>query len=323
MKVVAKVPGKCILFGEHAVVYGYPALSMAIPLKSTCIVEEINDQSIHFSFKTLKEVYWGKNLADIGSRMPRRYQQFVVCLNLLADRFGLDIKSLRIQIFSDIFPNAGLGSSASTSISLLSALNEFYSLNLKKKRLVELGFEMERITHGNPSGIDHTTCLFGNVISFQKGKFHIVNLTSKFKLLVTYTNQAHDTREVVSNVRKIKERRPNMFDDIVSKIGSHTRAAEIELIKGNFEMVGKYMNLNQKLLSQLNISNEIIEKINKLALKLGAYGSKLTGAGLGGSVITLGSEEVLKKISKSLSSEGFWNIITSQDKKGAIAMRKT
>jgi mevalonate kinase len=81
------------------------------------------------------------------------------------------------------------------------------------------------------------------------------------------------------------------------------------------------MNFNQDLLSQLNVSNDTIDTINEIALKNGAYGSKLTGAGLGGCVITLGEEKVLKKISKIFNSQGYWNFLTTQDKNGAITTK--
>jgi mevalonate kinase len=232
------------------------------------------------------------------------------------------MKGVKIELSSDIIPNAGLGSSASTSIALISAVSEFYDLNLQKADVLTYVLEMEKISHGNPSGIDHTTCLYGNIIYYQKGSpFHIIYPPDDFQVLITYTNEVHNTKEVVTNVKKLKEEKSYLFDSIVDKIGFYTEIAELELISGNYEEVGKLMNFNQDLLSQLDVSNETINKINEIAIKNGAYGSKLTGAGLGGCVITLGEEKVLKKISKIFKSQGYWNLITTQDKNGAITAK--
>ncbi len=322
MRVTSKVPGKCILFGEHAVVYGFPSISMAIPLNSTCIVEENKLNSIELNFKTINKKYEGSNLVDIEQKIPSNYSQFILGLNSLGNKFDIEIKDIRIELSSDIIPNAGLGSSASTSIALISAVSEFYGLNLKKADIFNFALEMEKITHGNPSGIDHTTCLYGNILFYQKGKpFHIVYPPDDFQVLITYTNQEHDTKEVISNVKRLKDEKSHLFDSIVDKIGFYTEIAELELVSGNYEEVGKLMNFNQDLLSQLNVSNETIDKINEIALKNGAYGSKLTGAGLGGCVITLGEEKELKKIAKIFKSQGYWNFLTTQDKNGAITTK--
>ena len=322
MRVTSKVPGKCILFGEHAVVYDFPAISMAIPLNSTCIVEENKHNSIEINFNTVNEKYEGNNLVNIEKEIPFNYSQFILGLTTLANNFDIIIKDIKIELSSDIIPNAGLGSSASTSIALISAVSEFYDLTLNKAEILNHVLEMEKVTHGNPSGIDHTTCLYGNIIYFQKRRpFHFVYPPDDFHILITYTNQEHNTKEVVSNVKKLKDEESHFFDSIVDKIGFYTEIAELELVSGNYEEVGKLMNFNQDLLSQLNVSNDTIDKINEIALKNGAYGSKLTGAGLGGCVITLGEEKVLKKISKIFKSQGYWNFLTTQDKNGPITTK--
>jgi mevalonate kinase len=322
MRVTSKVPGKCILFGEHAVVYGFPAISMAIPLNSTCTVEENRNNSIELNFKTINNKFEGSNLVDIEQKIPSNYSQFILGLNSLKKNFNLIVKDIKIELFSEIIPNAGLGSSASTSIALISAVSEFYNLTLKKAEILNYALEMEKVTHGSPSGIDHTSCLYGNIIYYQKGRpFHFVYPPDDFYVLITYTNQEHNTKEVISNVKKLKDENSHLFDSIVDKIGFYTEIAELELISGNYEEAGKLMNFNQDLLSQLNVSNDTIDTINEIALKNGAYGSKLTGAGLGGCVITLGEEKVLKKISKIFNSQGYWNFLTTQDKNGAITTK--
>ena len=322
MKVISEVPGKCILFGEHAVVYGFPAISMAIPLKSRCTLQKSNKDQLEINFESLNEQFKGKNFADLHSKLPSRYDQIIFGLNEFIEKYNIKLGNLIIKISSELISNAGLGSSASTSIAMISAVSEYFDLNLREIDLMEFAFQMEKITHGNPSGVDHTTCLFGKMIYFQDGKYRFVVPPDDFQLLITYTNQAHNTKNVVSNVQKIKDEKPDLFNSLMEKIGYYTQIAEEELIDGNYEEVGKLMNLSQDFLSQLNISNNSISIINTIALSNGAYGSKLTGAGLGGCVITLGSENTLKKISKILKSKNYWNLIAKIDKDGVRTVRK-
>ena len=322
MKVISEVPGKCILFGEHAVVYGFPAISMAIPLKSRCTLQKSNKDQLEINFESLNEHFKGKNFADLRSKLPSKYDQIIFGLNELVEKYSIKLEDLTIKISSEIVSNAGLGSSASTSIALISAASEYFDLSLKEEDLAEFALQMEKITHGNPSGVDHSTCLYGKMIYFQDGKYRFVTPPDDFQILISYTKQAHNTKNVVSNVQKIKIEKPNLFNSLMEKIGYYTQIAEQELISGHYEEVGKLMILSQDFLSRLNVSNNSIATINKIALSNGAYGSKLTGAGLGGCVITIGPEKVLKKISKILKSKNYWNYIAKIDKDGVRTVRK-
>lgn len=314
--VLSSAPGKCILFGEHAVVYGYPAIAMALSLNSTCSIEEIEENKIEIILKNYNQSFISSNLEDFLSKIPPQFNQIGYCLKIINNRFNTKFKKIRIIISSSLFPSSGLGSSASISAALIMAINEFYDLYLQKEEISKIAYEMEKIVHGTPSGIDNTICTFGNMIFFQKGKYHFIEIPNDFLILITYTNVKHNTKEAIEQLRKLKNEQPVLCDLILERIGTYTEIAELELINGNLIEIGNLMNSNQKLLASLNLSNEVINEILKISFENGAFGSKLTGAGLGGCVISVGDKTTLKNLSSVLNNKGFKSLLSRIDKEG-------
>ncbi|MFW9901066.1 MAG: mevalonate kinase, partial [Candidatus Thorarchaeota archaeon] len=298
-------PGKCILFGEHAVVYGYPAIAMAISLKSTCIIEELTEEKIELVFQNYDQKYEFKDLTDLIKKLPSQFKQISYIFKIIHDRFNCQISNIKLTISSILFPSSGLGSSASIAVALVMAFNNYYNWELEKVDISELAFEMEKIVHGTPSGIDNTICTFGNVIFFQDKSFRYIEVPDDFKILITYTNIGHNTKLAIEQLKGLKKKEPLLCDNIFKEIGFYTEKAELELKNGNLNELGILMNNNQKLLATLNLSNNAISKIIDIAIKNGAYGSKITGAGLGGCVISIGDEDILEIISQILYEKGY------------------
>jgi len=145
------------------------------------------------------------------------------------------------------------------------------------------------------------------------------------KFLVTYTNIEHNTKMAIDQIRLLQQKDPKKVEETFAKIGEITKEVENELIANkdpNFAYIGKLMNRNQNLLSFLKVSNSNISEITNLALKVGAYGSKLTGAGLGGCVITLGKDEILSKLLTLLKQKGYTSFIANMDREGVKIERK-
>ncbi|MFX0020708.1 MAG: mevalonate kinase [Candidatus Hermodarchaeota archaeon] len=319
MRIVrASAPGKCILFGEHAVVYGYPAIAAAISLKSTCIIEELSESKIELILKNFNQSYKFEDLNDLFKKIPPQLEQIKYLFKIINQQYNTQIEKVKITIFSNLFPSSGLGSSASIAVALVMAFNTYLNLKLEKTEISKIAFEMERIIHGTPSGIDNTICTFGKLIFFQGHKFRYLEAPQDFDILVTYSNMDHDTKLAIDQLRGLKNEEPLFCDFIFDKIRFYTELAELEINQGNLNEIGKLMNINQKLLASLNLSNDSITEIVNVANENGAYGSKLTGAGLGGCVITIGNDDILEEISQILNKKGYKSLIANIDKEGAI-----
>jgi len=320
--VISIAPGKSILFGEHAVVYGFPAIAMAISVNSKCQITEIKDNKIKIILHNYNQIFEADNIQTLSQKLNSKYNQIIQCFHNFQNNFGVKIKNIEIKIVSNLFPSAGLGSSASIAVSLINALNCYYEVNLNKEEINSLAYELEKIVHGSPSGIDNTICTFGNAIYFENGKFEFIEIPREFLFLITYTNIEHDTKEAINRIRYLKGTKPNKTEQLLKQIGKISKKAKVELTSNNIQKIGKLMNLNQKYLSNLQISNDEISEIIDISLKNGAFGSKLTGAGLGGCVITLGKRKDLEKISSILKAEGYNSFIAKNDKIGVKCEEK-
>ncbi|TFF96547.1 MAG: mevalonate kinase [Promethearchaeota archaeon] len=314
----ASAPGKCILFGEHAVVYGVPAIACAINVRSRCNISYLETNHIKLKFLSYNQIHTFENLNALKKEIPEKFRQFGLLLHLLKERYKTPLKNIKISISSPLFPSAGLGSSASTIIAYIAALNDFYELSLEPQTISELAYLCEKHVHGKPSGIDNTICVFGNVIYYQEGRFERITIPYDLKILVTYTGREHNTKEAIEKVGRFKKEHENRFTQILKEINQIVEKGKQKLIEGDLEEIGVLMNQNQAFLTELGISDPAIDEINRLTLNNGAYGSKLTGAGQGGCVITLGPDDILDEISRKLKHKNYNCFLTEIDKKGVI-----
>lgn len=317
MKIVSTIaPGKCILFGEHSVVYGYPAIAMAISLYSRCVIENIKEKKIQLVFKNYDKIFEFPDLKTFVLSVPSQFKQVSGCLKIFNEEHGVNFENIKLTLSSSLFPSSGLGSSASIAVALVSAISEFYEKNYDKYEISKIAFQMEKIIHGTPSGIDNTVCTHGNLIFYKKGEFSSLSFPNYLQILVSYTNIAHDTKRAIEAVRAFKNEKPDLSEKIFKEMGKIAETAEKQLLNGNLREIGNLMNENQKYLVELGVSNDTISEIVKIALRNGAYGSKLTGAGLGGCVISLGTKKELKKISRVLKERGFESFLINVDREG-------
>lgn len=316
--VKVKAPGKCILFGEHAVVYGYPAIAVAINRFSYCHIEEGKKLGISLILKDFNIEYQIPQIPLVKQIVADRFKQYEIGLSALAERYNLKMKTLQITIFSDFWPSSGLGSSASSGIAFLAALGIYYDLSLSKQTISELAFEMEKKVHGQPSGVDNTVCTFGQMIFFQQGKYKLLPVPTKLPILLTYSGHPHDTREAVSKVHQLQTEKPEFTAKLFQEIGKLTTHAQGWLEQENFVKVNKLITQNQQFLESLGVSSAEIHQILKIISEHSRCHAKLTGAGKGGCVVTLGSSLELEKLQQLLGTKGFPSIITTINQSGVI-----
>ena len=276
--ITATACAKTILFGEHAVVYGEPAI--AVPLVNTRTAAELIPNRGSFLIRSDQV---GMNCSF--DELPKDSGLRILLLGLKKE-FGLrELPPLTLNIRSDIPIASGLGSGAALSAAVIRAFARFYERDLETGTVNQMVYEIEKVYHGTPSGIDNTVIVYEQPVIFTKaaGFAPLQADLSCFPLLVGDSGIRSRTVDVVRDVREHFEHN----EKYIREIGSLVRSAEKALTSGNLQETGRLMNENQKLLKQIDVSCHELDELTALALKNGAYGAKLTGAGRGGNFIVL------------------------------------
>lgn len=290
--------GKVILFGEHFVVYGLPAIAASTDRKTEVVISEFNGEGILCDYEGRWE---GRNLLEEDEET----EWFRKIVFLLLKELELEGKSFKIQIKNNIPVGAGMGSSAAISVALGRALDEFFELGLGEERVSELAFKAEEVFHGTPSGIDNTLATFGGLIWFEKGKeIEKIGVKEPINIVIARIERKGNTKELVGRVREKREKNLEEFRLLEEKARGIVGNAKKTLEDNNLDELGKLMDENQKLLREIGVSTEEMDELCEIALKEGALGAKLTGAGGGGCMIALTPEEELQgKVAKGLEEK--------------------
>jgi hydroxymethylglutaryl-CoA reductase len=211
---------------------------------------------------------------------------------------GPETRRLQFSVDGAIPAGAGLGSSAALATALLRGVHQFFALHglgdvLDDDTLIDRAFAIEKVFHGNPSGVDHTTIVRGGVIAYERAKgasvgvATSVSLPRPLRLVVGVAGPHAGTAVAVAALRERAHRHPEHHAHIFAGIGALSRAARGHLERGELSAVGELMDVNQGYLNALGVSTPGIEALCAIARERGALGAKLSGAGGGGAVIAL------------------------------------
>jgi mevalonate kinase len=307
-EVVASAPGKVILFGEHFVVYGEPAIVMAIDKRAYVLAETRKDRRIYINSKNLEisGVFVGESFeAKKGGREARMRLEPIRkaaqnVLNLAEIKIGVSI-----EVRSAIPIAVGLGSSAAVITATATAVSKLLNANLSKKDVFHIAYEAERIVHGTPSGIDPAISTYGGTLLFSQDKdFKHLEAKGDIPLVIGDTGIERSTGEQVAIVRERKNQYPSIFNPIIEASGKISSHAVKALKTGKLQELGKLMNINHALLYAIGVSSEPFERLVYAARKAGALGAKLTGARGGGCMIALSLPDTLDQVVKAIEESG-------------------
>ena len=272
--------GKIILLGEHAVVYGRPAIALPIPLAVEAMVRR-EGQGINIVIPR-----WG-----LEQPVHANTQGLSGILAKILNDLDLDRENMTIEVFPHIPRAMGLGGSSALAVAILRALDAQFDLGMDNSRINELAYECEKAAHGTPSGVDNTVATYGTPLRYQQvdGKpiFRDLRLTEPLQLVVGITGRESLTADTVAQVRNAWTQHPDRYNSIFDQIGSLTEAAEQALEQGKLGDLGDLMNLCHGYLNALQLSTPELEELIHIARANGALGAKLTGGGGGGSMIAL------------------------------------
>ena len=278
---IASAPAKAILLGEHAVVYGEPAIAVPIPDLRASAYYRSSDSPLTIQGGQLPRRII--SLAEADARDP-----IARIIMLAAERCGADKLCGEIKLESDIPIASGLGSGAAVSAALGRAVAALSGSALSDDALNDIVFEVEKLHHGSPSGIDNSVVVHESPVCFIKGKpIEYLKITKPMRLLLADSGIQSSTRETVAAVRALRDERPTATQEVIREIGRIASQGRDALLAGDHMRLGALMTANHKLLRQLTVSAQLLDRIVEAALAAGAIGAKLSGGGRGGHVIAL------------------------------------
>lgn len=278
----AEAHGKAIVLGEHSVVYGFPALAAAVPGSLTLRAAALADPRAP---STLRFPAWGLELGlDARSEHPVAR----ACLEVLGHCDG-PLTGWAIEGDSRLPAGAGLGSSAALTVALARlALGP----QAPVEEVVAGSMAGERVFHGEPSGIDSEVAARGGLLRFVRGQAPTpVPLVAPLTLVVVPSRVGRSTAEQVAKVRARVEGYPSLARPLLEVLGRSVDQGIEALAARDLPRLGEIMQIAHELLSALSISSPVLDALCSTALRHGALGAKLTGAGGGGCILALPGPE--------------------------------
>ncbi len=269
--------GKAILLGEHAVVYGVPALAVGIDRGARA-----RTASLDVGPSRLHVRGW-----NITVREDQTDQDLARAFRAILESARAHVPELgpqSVEVDAALPPGGGLGCSAAIGVAIARAL----APHADAESIQGHARAWETVFHGNPSGVDAAVAARGGCVLFRRGEpIEPVRMRGPLLLCVGNTGTASSTRTMVEAVARMRERRPEVVEKSFEGIRSLVLNARLAIEAGDRVALGRLMDLNQMLLGGLFVSTEEIERMCELARAAGALGAKLTGAGGGGCVLAL------------------------------------
>jgi len=306
----ASAPGKIILFGEHAVVYGYPAIAAPVLQVRAKAIANADPRGAPGTVK-IKALDLG--LETTLTDLPGEHPLAAVLWKAAAAMQLSHIPACSIQVSSSIPIAGGMGSSAAVSVAILRAFSALVGHPLSDEQVSQLAYEVEVIQHGTPSGIDNTVITYARPVYFIKGKpIETLQVKQPFTLVIGDTGIQSPTADAVNDVRQAWEKARDQVEGVFERIGAIATAAREAIQQGSVEALGPLMEENQVLLHKLGVSSAELEGLVEAAHSAGAAGAKLSGAGRGGNMIALARPENAEEIARALQDAGAVRTIVTE-----------
>jgi len=300
--------GKTILFGEHFVVYGLEGIPCALGKKTTCEVERISGEKGY-------ELIDNRPASD--EYKIKKRDEYDNLIKAILNHLKVENR-IKITLGGDLVPASGVGASAAAAASISEAISNEFGLNLTKEEINKSAFVGETAGSGTPSGIDNTAAVYGGFLIFAKnlegGENKIENITIKkpIEIVLINSGKAALTKEVVDDVRKLKEEKPEEINGVFEKYKQLVQDGKKALTEYNLGKIAELMEKNQELLRKITVSSDLLESIIKIAKESGATAAKLTGTGRGGSVIALTpGKELQERVAKAVKEAGYEVTLTT------------
>lgn len=286
-KISVSAPGKLLLMGDHAVVYGHPCIVTAISTRLAVTIEEMGSGGVQTDTPGVADTRFITSALETASK-----------------RWGKPLAHMRVVTRSEFTDTYGLGSSAAVTVATVFALQQFLGKPKTIKEIFDVSYEAVLAIQGVGSGFDVAAATFGGTVCYTSRKPIVRMNTEPIPLVVGYTGVKADTATIVKDVAGKRERDREKMDRIFSACAQLVGQAKIAMEESDWKRAGKLMDFNQEYLRDIGVSSEKLETLISAAKGAGAYGAKLSGAGGGDCMIALAPKEKRKAVEDAIILAG-------------------
>lgn len=306
-KITVSAPGKLMVLGEHAVVYNRPCIVTAVDSRIRVTVEPRGDNLLVIDAPQLPNGHYKKPIDKLGSnkeKVPKEVAFVKKTVELLAQEKKLE-NGITVSTKSDFSHRYGFGSSSAVTVGTLKALCELYGLDWSKRKIFDLAYRVTLSIQGVGSGFDIAAGVYGGTLYFVTGGKRIEKIIDKpLPLVVGYSGTKADTPTLVRQVAELKEKQPNVVNEIFDTIQTLVEQGKNYIRKDDWVSLGDLFRINQGLLHSLGVSTPKLDDMCTQALVARAYGAKLSGAGGGDCMIALVLDKEKSAVEKAIESAG-------------------
>jgi mevalonate kinase len=282
MKLTASAPGKLLLLGDHAVVYGHPCLVTAVDLRYRATIERCPNSDILIETPALNKQDAVRQVAaeSVGQDSPPETAFVEAAVARFFEHFNLR-DGLAITT-SGPTKSFGLGSSSAVTVATVAALAGIFEIGLTKKALFDLAYQAVLDVQGTGSGFDVAAAVYGGTLYYMNRGERIESLEiDQLPLVIGYSGAKVGTVNLVKQVAGLYKRQQSAVNGVFDLMHQLVDEGRGHLLSGNWRAFGELANLNQGLLDGLGVNTLRLALLIDAARSAGALGAKLSGAGGG------------------------------------------
>lgn len=304
-QITVSAPGKLMLLGEHAVVYGRPCIVTAVNQRMKATIELTDEPVFQLNAPDVQVADYKKPMSELGiGDIPKGAKFVEIAIKNFSEKHPIQ-GGVKVTTSSKFSSQFGFGSSSASTVCIIKALSELTGAALDNKAIFNLSHKTVLDIQGKGSGFDVAAAVYGGTLYFVTGGTVIERLDiDSIPLIVGYSGIKADTVTLVNQVLGKAKKYPEIIENIYTEIGKLVEQAKSAILSKNWQTLGELMNFNQGLLAALGVSTKQLSDMIYSARETGACGAKLSGAGGGDCIIAIALKDKIQAVADGITASG-------------------